>query len=186
MFGPDFLKIPQVKFYWYQQRLDDNKVSWDRGSDRGDGRKELSSCSSSFKELAWPKHCLDDSLISPFGRCPSLACRLFWVSGEAFSAPCRKWGHDCFRHLGGVYPLQQLKFISRFSLCTLRNQLLSHAQFRIIKRFIAEKRAVSKDKEQTRRIWCSCRHWPPEHTSYPQADRISKKAPSVFSPSFWY
>lgn len=27
MFGPNFLKIPKVKFHWYQQRLDDNKVS---------------------------------------------------------------------------------------------------------------------------------------------------------------
>lgn len=94
MFDPDFLKSPQVKFYWYQQRLDDNQVSWDSGSDRGDGVKELSSCSSSFKELAWPKHCLDDSLISPFGRVPEpcLPTSLsFWRSFQCTMQEVRSW-----------------------------------------------------------------------------------------------
>lgn len=49
---------------------------------------------------------------------------------------------------------------------------------------MVEKRAVSKDKEQTRENLVFLSTLASEYTSYPQSDMVSKTAPLAFSPLF--
>lgn len=122
---------------------------------------------------------------SAFGPGQSFACLprfwSFWWSLQR--AACGKWGHGCFGSLGGRLSLSSSWNLSVGLAFTLRNQLLSHAQFRIIKKPMAEKRAVIKDKEQVRESPGFLLTLASEQASYLWSDGTRRKLPLTFSPS---
>ena len=81
MFGPEFLKSARVRFTGRSKAVMIAKSPEMEAVIGETESKNSPHVISPLKESAWPKHCLDDSLISPFGRGQSLACLLgFWVS----------------------------------------------------------------------------------------------------------